>query len=428
MVEPAESLLPFMGKDRVRYALIPTVNDIGADDIAVCVNRSAGQHPIPKDSFDAGEEARCRVRRFHETLPGFRVTPLVRLRGLSHRLGLADLRVKDEAGRLNLNAFKILGASYAAAVVLTEMLELSKGAPSLEALTAQGSALNAFTLITATDGNHGRAVAWVARAVGCRARIYIPGQTSDARSNAITGLGAEVIRVDGNYDDAVLRAATSASEAGGILIQDTAWEGYERIPKLIMQGYMTLLSEIRDQWPGEGPTHVFAQAGVGSLAASLSLLLRQGLFERRPRLIIVETDQAACFYQGVNGGSDSPERIEGALDSIMAGLACGEANPIAWDILRSGGDGFVCCSDRVAISGMRLLGRPLDGDSSIVSGESGAVTAGLLNQLMLNPLFEKERKDLALDQDARVLLISTEGETDPGFYRETVARPASIEL
>ncbi len=237
-----------------------------------------------------------------------------------------------------------------------------------------------LTCITATDGNHGRAVAWAARQLGCRAVVYMPKGSAGVRLESIRSLGAEAEIIDGNYDDAVRLAADRARENGWLLLQDTAGPDYEDIPIRIMQGYLTLFEEAFEQMGGVMPSHVFIQCGVGSLAGSLQAYLVEKFGPQRPLLTIVEPTKAACYYQSIIAGDGQPRKVEGDLDTIMAGLACGEPNKISWNIIRDFADGFVACPDGVTIRGMRVLGNPLKGDDRVISGESGAVTLGLVVQ------------------------------------------------
>jgi diaminopropionate ammonia-lyase len=387
------------------------------------------------------------VNRFHQTLPGYQPTPLLDLSALAGELGVAKLWVKDESHRLGLKAFKVLGASYAAAKIVAGLLGSSDDELSLDvaATRAARTLVRDLTFITATDGNHGRAVAWTAEMLGCNAVVYMPKGSSPARFNAIASHGANVSIIDGNYDDAVCKAAADAQAHGWTLVQDTAWEGYEEVPSWIMDGYLTIFHEAASQLGGELPTHVLVQCGVGSLAGALQGQLHELFGDRRPVLAVVEPIRAACCYLSMVAGGEEPKRAEGDLDTIMAGLACGEPSIISWRILRDYTDLFIVCADSVSKTGMQLLSRPLGNDPKIVSGESGAVTAGLLATVLGNAAASKHSyiggllatilghdpsatfsglvQALKLDRNSRILLISTEGDTDPESYKDIV-RPA----
>ncbi|MBW2607946.1 MAG: diaminopropionate ammonia-lyase [Deltaproteobacteria bacterium] len=360
------------------------------------------------------------VTYFHQSLPGYQPTPLATLTQLAKYLGISDLWVKSEASRFDLKAFKVLGASYAIGKLLAKDLRLDVNKFTFEQIVSQASKFRNLTFVTATDGNHGRAVAWTANRLGCKAVIYMPKGSSKFRLEAIINLGAEASIISGNYDDAVRLAAKQSTEKGWILLQDTSWPGNEEIPINIMQGYITLLTEAFQQLEGKWPSHIFMQAGVGSLAAALQAFLCHCHDKPRPFFTVVEPTEAACFYKSMNIADGKPHAVHGDLDTIMAGLACGEPSEIAWEILKENADAFIACSDQVAIKGMRILGNPLEGDDRVISGESGAVTTGLIYELLNNPMFNELAEQLGLGADSRVLVISTEGDTDPEYYRGVV--------
>ena len=370
-------------------------------------------------------EAARLARKFHRSLPGYEPSPLVALDALAADLGVANVWVKDESHRFGLGAFKVLGASYAVASELSELLGLPRGEPKLETLTTPEfrAQLEEITVCTATDGNHGRAVAWAAEQLGCRAVVYLPRGSSQVRFDAIASHHADVSIVDANFDGAVSLAAADAALNGWTLVQDTAWPGYEAVPLRIMRGYLTIIDEAMEQLRGQIPTHVFVQAGVGSLAGAVQAQFHELLGAGRPVVAVVEPMQAACCYASMAAATREPQSLEGDLPTIMAGLACGTPSTIAWDILRHYTDVFVACSDEVTMTGMRELAQPRPEDAPIVSGESGAVTAGLLISL-LDPssqaMFADTIETLMLDVDSRILLISTEGATDPASYNHIV--------
>jgi diaminopropionate ammonia-lyase len=345
-------------------------------------------------------------------LPGYSPTPLVKLPSLAGKLGISNLLIKDESRRFDLNAFKVLGASYAMARLLKDMVQSDPGEITYDAILSKAENFNTTTFVTATDGNHGRAVAWAAEKFGCKAVVYMPKGSSGARLSAIQDTGAEVSIIDGNYDEAVKYAEKMAREKDWILLQDTAWKGYEKIPAHIMQGYFTLLSEFISQEKDIWPTHVFVQAGVGSFAASMLAFMCRCVQKPKPAFVVVEPSGAPCYYKSMEIGDGKPHRIHGDLQTIMAGLACGQPSLIGWEILKTGADAFIVCSDEVARQGVRILADPTGNDTRIVSGESGAVTPGLVHELLSRDKYFDIRKKLFLDNDSNILLISTEGVTD----------------
>lgn len=394
--------------------------------ISYLANRRARRLHPGKTETRAFDPATARaVRRFHGTLPGYSPTPLVDLSRLARDLGLANVWVKDESPRFGLKAFKVLGASYAASKTVAGLLGMDTAAVTFDVFADERirARLEEITLITATDGNHGRAVAWTAQQLGCTAVVYLPKGSAQVRFDAISSHGADTHVLDCNYDDAVRQAAADARVHGWTLIQDTAWQGYEAIPLDIMRGYMTILLEVMTQLGGKLPTHVFVQCGVGSLAAAVLGQLNEIFGKKRPVFVVVEPLQAACCYHSLAAGGKEPRTVEGPLDTIMAGLACGRPSTIAWRILRDHADVFVACSDEVSKGGMRLLAHPRGGDPAIVSGESGAVTAGLLAAILG---FDGAQgspglvSTLGLDHSSNVLLLSTEGDTNPETYQTIV--------
>jgi diaminopropionate ammonia-lyase len=363
------------------------------------------------------------VRSFHGSFPGYKPTPLVRLDRLAQKLRVAHIWIKDESYRFGLNAFKVLGASYALAWLVARKLNLGDNALSFALLESADirERLGDITFTTATDGNHGRAVAWVAQRLGARAVVYLPRGSSHARFEAISQHGAQTSIIDGNYDDAVHCAAEQARKHGWTLVQDSSWEGYEEIPTRIIQGYLTILHEALEQLGGELPSHVFVQCGVGSLASAVQAYLVELFGAKRPKSIIVEPEGAGCFYRSMSINDGDPHKISGDLNTIMAGLACGEPGLLAWNILRSYADVFVACSDSVAIKGMRILANPLADDDKVVSGESGAVTTGLVACLVGDARYREIAESLKITRESKILLISTEGDTDPDMYQRIVS-------
>lgn len=362
---------------------------------------------------------------FHRSFPEYAVTPLRRLEGFAKELGLGGLYVKDESYRFGLNAFKVLGGSFAIAKFVAEQLGRDIGGVDYTFLTSPEfkEAFTPCTFFTATDGNHGRGVAWSASRLGQKAVVLMPEGTVKSRYENIKKLGADVTIEKLNYDDCVRKAALlSAQIPASVLVQDTAWDGYEEIPAHIMQGYGTLIAEAVDQMAQSGvaPTHVFVQAGVGSLAAAVQGYLVNRFPEDTPKVVVMECRAADCFYRSAVAGDGEAQAVGGALDSIMAGLCCGEASPIAWDILKNHAAAFCSCEDSVSAAGMRRLSAPVAGDPRIVSGESGAVGMGLLDLICRSGGYADLKNALGIDEKSQVLLISTEGDTDPARYRTIV--------
>ncbi len=375
-------------------------------------------------TFLSRQEAET-ARAYHQSFSQYVPTPLTELPNLARMLKVGRIFVKDESYRFGLNAFKVLGASYAIGRYLAEKLGKDISEVSFDMLRSPEvqQQLGQITFTTATDGNHGRAVAWAAQQLGHKAVIYMPKGSDPARLANIRAHGAEATITDLNYDDAVRLSYKMAQEHGWVIVQDTAWEGYEDIPTWIMQGYATLALESLEQLRAQGidrPTHLFLQAGVGSYAGGVLGFLTSELGENRPITTIVEPDQADCIFRSAQAGDGAPHKVGGDLNTLMAGLACGEPNTISWKILRDYAHGYISCPDWVAANGMRILAAPVRGDSSIVSGESGAVTTGILEYIMNHSEGDSIRKALHLDENSTVLLISTEGDTSPKTYREIV--------
>ncbi len=353
------------------------------------------------------------------------MTPLRALPNLAHMFNVGGIWVKDESIRMQLNSFKVLGGSYAIYKHLKQLAGCQEQELSYEELTCPEirNKLGKITFATATDGNHGRGVAWAASKLGHDCVVYVHADTSRPRIEAIRSYGAAIRIVEGNYDDAVRQLESDAQANGWTIISDTSWEGYTQVPIWIMQGYCTLLAETQEQFAGQGisrPTHVFVQAGVGALAASVIGFYHALFPDDPPKCIVVEPDKADCLYQSMIAGEGRPVEVTGKLDTIMAGLACGKPSPLAWDILSECADCFVTCPDYVAAKGMRIYATPLQGDPFIVSGESGAVTLGVLVSILREHGVEELRKLLGIDLDSQILFINTEGNTDPIHFRQII--------
>lgn len=367
-----------------------------------------------------------KVLTFHRSFPQYALTPLAALAHTAKKLGLGALFVKDESHRFGLNAFKVLGGSYAMASEIARAVGREIGETDYAYLTGEQfkEEYGQATFFTATDGNHGRGVAWSARQLGQKAVVLMPKGTVKSRFDNIAREGAQVTIEDANYDACVRRACALAGQAErGVVVQDTAWEGYERVPMRIMQGYGTMAYEAAEQLKAAGyerPTHVFIQAGVGSLAGAIAGYYANLYGENCPKLIVMEADAADCHYQSALAADGQIRIVTGDLDTMMAGLACGEPNPISFDILKNHAFGFVSCPDWVSAEGMRLLAAPEAGDPAVVSGESGAIGTGLVAAIMSDPAYADMRSALGLDERSVVLLFSTEGDTDPENYRAIV--------
>jgi diaminopropionate ammonia-lyase len=355
--------------------------------------------------------------------PGYAPTPLLALPGLAARLGVAELRYKDERGRFGLGSFKALGGAYAVANVLRLRAMAARGlaAVSSRELLAGGfdDVVRAATVTCATDGNHGRSVAWGAQLFGCRCVIFVHEHVSAGRRAAIARYGAEVRAVRGNYDDAVRHAAATAAAEGWTVVSDTSYPGYRDIPLDVMHGYGVMAAEIAQQLEGAAPTHVFVQAGVGALAAAVcaSFWLHWGA--QRPRFVTVEPTRADCVYRSLEAGR--PVVVGGSLQTVMAGLACGEVSELAWPVLHAGTDAAVALDDAWALEAMRVLAAPAAGDPPIVAGETGGAGLAALLAAHADPAL---RSCLGLDATSRVLLLGSEGDTDPAIYRAVVGRSA----
>ena len=367
-----------------------------------------------------------KARAFHKSFPQYSKTPLRKLENMAGYLGVKEIYVKDESYRFGLNAFKVLGGSFAMARYIAKQTGKDVSDLPYQVLTSEKlrEEFGQATFFTATDGNHGRGVAWAAHKLGQKAVVHMPKGSSKPRFDNIAKEGAQVTIEELNYDDCVRLAAAEAERTEhGVIVQDTAWDGYEEIPSWIMQGYGTMASEAADQLRQVGvnrPTHVFIQAGVGSLAGAVVGYFTNLFPNDPPKFIVMEAMAADCLYQGALAGDGKPRKVDGDLRTIMAGLACGEPNTISWDILRNHVSSFVSCPDWVSARGMRMLAVPVKGDPTVISGESGAVGMGLIAELMENDWYREFRESIGLDRFSQVLLFSTEGNTDPLKFRKVI--------
>ena len=356
--------------------------------------------------------------------PGYRPTPLRCLRKLASAVQVGDIYYKDESERFGIGSFKALGGAYAVLRLLQQRIHAATGEEATSSdLTGRRyhSITSKLTVTCATDGNHGRSVAWGARTFGCRCVIYVHATVSEGRCRAIAAYGAEVRRVPGTFDDAVRRADADAVKNGWNVVSDTSYEGYTDIPRDVMQGYSLMVNEALAQAPSF-PTHVFVQGGVGGLAAGICSYLWEKYGSARPHYVVVEPEKADCLYRSAVAGKPTP--AEGALDTIMAGLACGEVSTLAWRILDVGSDAFITIDDETAAGCMRLLASGGFGDAPLVAGESAV--AGLAG-LLVAASDPDSRRRLKLTPDSKVLVFGTEGATDPEVYRQIVGRvPADV--
>jgi diaminopropionate ammonia-lyase len=353
--------------------------------------------------------------------PGYAETPLTALPGLADRAGVGMLYYKDEGTRFGLGSFKALGGAYAVFRLLTRELErraATSGVTVADLISRRyEETTRNITVTCATDGNHGRSVAWGAQLFGCRCVIYVHETVSEGRVSAIAAYGAEVRRNPGNYDDAVRAAARNAASEGWYVVSDTSYPGYTEVPRDVMQGYTVMVDEALSQLGAQEVTHVFVQGGVGGLAAAVTAHLWERCGSKRPRVVIVEPKNADCLYMSALRGELTV--VHGKLDTIMAGLSCGEPSLVAWNLLADGADDFMTIDDAAAVQSMRLLAEPSQGDPAIVAGESAV--AGLAGMLLAA---QDAAASVALNLSSAsvVLVFGTEGDTDPELYRNIVGR------
>ena len=353
-------------------------------------------------------------------------TPLIDLPDAAQRLGLARLALKDESMRSPLGSFKALGAPVA---LVRQILRLHPAWEPTAILDGRYAAqLADYTVISATDGNHGRGLAAAARDAGCRCVIVLHAHVSDEREQAIAAQGAQIVRIAGTYDESVQEAAHLAAANGWQVISDTSYAGYEDIPRDVMQGYGTIAEEVVEQTGGRAGqpgafTHVFLQGGVGGLAAGVASYFWEFHGAQRPRFLVVEPAQADCLLQSAIQGR--PARATGSVDSVMAGLACGETSPLAWRFLEPCVDTFMTIEDDQAVAAMRVLAQGSERDRPTLAGESGVAGLAGLQALRTDAALSAQA---GLDEHSRVLLISTEGATAPATYAELVGESAASVL
>lgn len=367
-------------------------------------------------------EVAGKVNRFHKSFPMYEPTPLRELSNLASKLGVKNILVKDESYRFGLNAFKVLGGSYAIGSYIAGKLNMDIDELPYEKMISDEvrNELGDITFISATDGNHGRGVAWTVNELKQSSVIYMPKGSSTERLENIRKAGAKADITDLNYDDAVRLANKHANENGWVLVQDTSWEGYEDIPTHIMQGYTTMAFEAYEQMKEIKPTHIFLQAGVGSFASGVTGFFTSVYGENQPIITIVEPEEAACIFKTMKANDGEIHPVRGDMNTIMAGLACGEPVTIGIDILRNYCDNYVSCPDYAATQGMRVLSSPVGEDRRIISGESGAAGFGFFYEVMTNENLKDWKEKLKIDENSVLLFFSTEGDTDKENYNRIV--------
>ncbi|CAM3743420.1 Diaminopropionate ammonia-lyase [Pseudomonas reidholzensis] len=389
-------------------------------------NPKASRQPYPQSlqavmSIAKADESRQWLCQWSRLNAG--ATPLYSLPDLADELGVAQVLVKDESVRSVLGSFKALGAPIALVRLILRTFPEQQFDPRALLEGKYAERLGAFTVISATDGNHGKGLAAAAQSMGCRCVIVLHAQVSIEREQAIAAYGAQIVRITGNYDQSVEHAAVLAASNDWIVVSDTSYEGYEVIPRDVMQGYGTIAAEIIEATAAHVAqpafSHVFLQGGVGGLAAGIVSYLWEQYGEARPTFVMVEPVQADCLYQSALAGK--PARATGSVDSVMAGLACGETSPLAWRFLESSVDFFMTIEDDQAIAAMRRLAAGSARDIPLVAGESSVAGLAALGLLAKDA---GRAADLGLNADSRVLLISTEGATAPGVYTELLGESA----
>ena len=383
--------------------------------------RSSSQNMPPinlleqKLPYMEGLKARQEIKSWKN----YQATPLRQLDQVADELGVSRIWLKDESSRFGLGSFKALGGAYAVYYVLSKLIFEETGEKNLTSTRLRsgefGEILENVTVVTATDGNHGKSVAWGAQQFGCKCKIYLHAEVSQMREEAIAAFDCDIIRVDGNYDDSIRHADKDAHKNGWHVVSDTSYEGYREIPSLVMQGYTTIATEIAEQIPDIQPTHLFLPGGVGGIAAAVSSEFCRIWKNLRPTTIIVEPKTADCLYQSSLSGQ--PTISSGNLHTVMACLSAGEVSILAWEILEKTANFFVRLSDSTIAPAMKRLSF-----ENIISGESGAATLAAFTAICS----DKKAKELVkIDQDSRILLISTEGATDPQIYMKLVGKKAT---
>lgn len=375
--------------------------------------RAAQWTPAQDDILN--DAALATARQTIESWDGYAETDLLDLKALAGELGVASIHYKDESTRFGLGSFKALGGAYAVARLLAKQVGCS-----LADIVARkhDDAVSKITVCCATDGNHGRSVAWGAQRFGANCVIFIHATVSEGRKQAIAAYGAEVRRCDGNYDESVREAQETATREGWFVVSDTSYPGYMDVPRDVMQGYEVMASEAFDAMDTP-PTHIFLQTGVGGMAAAIAACAKRRWGAQRPVIVLADPDQSACWVDTYAAGK--PTAVEGDLDTLMAGLACGEISALAWEILQDHGDAAMAVTDASAIDMMRRLAKPTNGDMAIVAGESAVAGLSGLEAAMAH---DPARQSLSLGAESRILVFGTEGDTDAELYLELVGATA----
>lgn len=364
-----------------------------------------------------------KVKSFIQTQEEYNVTPLVSLERLAKKFNVKKIYVKDESKRMGLNAFKGVGVLYSVVRLICEKFDLDIDKIKFEDLIEKelNNKIRKLVFIAATDGNHGKGLAWVSSKLGCQCNIYMPKNTTKARVEVIEDLGATVVVTDKNYDNTLEMVVEKASENNWIHVQDQAWEGYTKVTNLISEGYTVIADEALIQMNDDGtkqPTHVILQAGAGSFAFGFLGYFANVLKSSKPYMVIAEAENAACYYSSVIKGEFSI--VPGDLETVMAGLSVGSPNIVAWEYLKTIVEGYASCSDKIAARGMRILSSPLGEDERIISGESGSLGLGLLSMTCQSTEYKDIQKKMGIDENSVILLVNTEGDTDPVVYENIV--------
>ncbi|MBQ1252096.1 MAG: diaminopropionate ammonia-lyase [Firmicutes bacterium] len=364
------------------------------------------------------------VYRFHSSMKEYAPTKLRELSALSEELNVKSLCVKDESTRFGLKAFKGLGGSYAVFRMVCRELGLDPLTATMDDLKKEEYAdtVSKMVFVTATDGNHGKGISWAAGLLGCESHVYMPKGSVEVRAQAIRDAGtAEVTITDMCYDDTVRFVADLAEKNGWYLMQDTSKDETDEVPKWIVQGYLTMVGEALEQMKEKGydrPTHVFLQAGVGSMAGAVAGALACAFGEEKPVIAIVEPTEVACIFESARIDDGCAHPSTGTEETMMAGLNCAEPCETVWPVLRDLCEFYITCPDDVTACGMRLLAHPKGNDAPIVSGESGAVTTGLAAMIAGEPIYGELKATMGIDEHSVILTFSTEGDTDPENYRK----------
>ena len=389
-------------------------------DFSVLSNEKTSPANYRKQYAQFDETIAADVIRFHKSMPSYAPSPLVSLKERAMLGHIKGIYCKDESHRFGLKAFKGLGGSYAMFRILCEKLGLDYKSTDYRDFQKEDIRKQCanYHFVTTTDGNHGKGVSWAAKLFGCNATVFMPKGSVEARRVAIENAGNATAEItEFNYDQAVDYSWNLAQQNGWILIQDTSWDGYEQYPEWIIDGYLTLAAEAVEQLGKTVPTHVFLQAGVGAMAGGILEFFLSCYREEPPIMTVVEPTEAACIYHSVKARDGACHSIEGNPVTIMAGLNCGTPCGVTWPAIRDKSSFFCACNDILTMEGMRAYANPIGNDKAIIAGESGAVTFGLVNRIIQD---EALRDLFNISDDSVILLINTEGDTDPEGYRNIV--------